>query len=327
MRAKLVVALSLLASGVAGVASADPHHVLVLKSEGPADAATRAKVDASLLKLAKHLDGKVTAGDITLGDAAAAVGCQSETPQCKDEVLATLAVDEVVATTVVPERNGNLKITVRRISKSGTQDATTTIAPAQTDKLDPISPLFGMPAAPGPAAPAPATAPTTVPPASPTPAISTTTPTGDTPSPETAPAPAPAPTPTPAALPAPATSPADVDDHSSRRKYELAGMIGGGGCVVLSFVLWGAASSTQSDIDKAPTKTTKDIQNLKDLESKGDAQAGLGNLLFVGGIALGVVSTYFYIKDRNSNRSTQARVVPTVFDHGAGLTLTIGGGP
>ena len=104
-------------------------------------------------------------------------------------------------------------------------------------------------------------------------------------------------------------------------------MIGGGGCVVLSFVLWGAASSTQSDIDKAPTKTPKDIQNLKDLESKGDAQAGLGNLLFVGGIALAAVSTYFYIKDRNSGSSRQARIAPTVFDHGAGLTLTIGGGP
>jgi hypothetical protein len=320
MRAKLVVTLSV----IAGVASADPHHVLVLKSEGPADAATRAKVDASITKLAKHLDGKVTAGDITLGDAAAAVGCQPETPQCKDEVLATLAVDEVVATTVVPERNGNLKITVRRISKTGTQDATTTIAPAQTDKLEPISPLFGMPAAPGPA---PATATTALPPPStsptPAPAISTMTPTGDTPPPETAPAPTPAPT--PAALPAPTTTPADVDDHSSRRRYELAGMIGGGGCVVLSFVLWGAAASTQSDIDKAPTKTTKDIQNLKDLESKGDAQAGLGNLLFVGGIALGAVSTYFYIKDRNSS-SRQARIAPAVFDHGAGLTLTIGGG-
>jgi len=321
MRAKLVVALSF----VAGIASADPHHVLVLKSEGPADAATRAKVDASIVKLAKHLDGKVTAGDITLGDAAAAVGCQPETPQCKDEVLATLAVDEVVATTVVPERNGNLKITVRRISKASTKDATTTIAPTQTDKLDPISPLFGMPAAPGPA---PVTAPTTSPAPSPTPAISTTTPpTGDTPPPETAPAPTPVPAPAPAALPPPTTTMTEVDDHSGRRRYELAGMIGGGGCVVLSFVLWGAAASTQKDIDKAPTKTTKDIQNLKDLESKGDAQAGLGNLLFVGGIALGAVSTYFYIKDRNSHGSSQARVTPTVFDHGAGLTLTIGGAP
>ena len=102
-------------------------------------------------------------------------------------------------------------------------------------------------------------------------------------------------------------------------------MIGGGGCVVLSFVLWGAAASTQNEIDKAPTKTPKDIQNLKDLESKGDAQAGLGNILFIGGIALTAVSTYFYIRDRHSGSSRQARVAPTVFDHGAGLTLTIGG--
>src|SRR5215475_10498371 len=156
MRAKLVVALSLIAS----TAGADPRHVLVLKSEGPADAATRAKVDASIVKLAKHVDGKVTAGDITLGDAAAAVGCQPETPACKDEVLATLAVDEVVATTVVPERNGDIKILVRRISKTGTQDATTTVPASQLDKLDPIGPLFGLPAPATPVAAKPATPPT-----------------------------------------------------------------------------------------------------------------------------------------------------------------------
>src|SRR5262249_52796784 len=149
-------------------------------------------------------------------------------------------------------------------------DATATVAPAQTDKLDLIGPLFGMPAPPLGATPSPMGAPP------PAPAISTT-PTGEAPVPDAVPDTVPAPAPAAAALPPPPPVPVEVDDHSSRRRYELAGMIGGGGCVVLGFVLWGAAASTQSEIDKAPTKTTKDIQNLKDLESKGDGQAGLGN--------------------------------------------------
>src|SRR5262249_9083818 len=101
-------------------------------------------------------------------------------------------------------------------------------------------------------------------------------------------------------------------------------MVGGGICIVGGFIMWGAAASTQSDIDHAPTKTTKDIQALKDLENKGDGQAALGNVLFVGGVALAAVSTYLYIRDRSSSRSQQARIVAAVFDHGAGIALTIG---
>src|SRR5262249_25073026 len=140
------------------------------------------------------------------------------------------------------------------------------------------------------AVPAP-TSPTAPPPTAP--AMTTTAPNPEPPEGTPAPAPAPA----AVALPPPTTTPVDVDDHSSRRRYERAGMIGGGACLVLGVGAWAAAASTQDEIDKAPTRTAKDIQALKDLESKGDGEAALGNFLFVGGLVLGGVSTYFYIKD------------------------------
>jgi hypothetical protein len=92
-------------------------------------------------------------------------------------------------------------------------------------------------------------------------------------------------------------------------------------------VLWSAASGVQSDIDNAPTSTKQDLQNLKDLENKGDGYAGLGNLLAIGGVILGGVSTYFYIKDRSAAPTATARLTPAVFDHGAGVVFTIGGSP
>ena len=84
----------------AQVALAGPHQVLVLRSEGTADTSSRTSIDSHVLRLAKNLDGKVEAGDITFTEAAAVVGCNPSDAGCKDEVLSTLGVDEIVATTV-----------------------------------------------------------------------------------------------------------------------------------------------------------------------------------------------------------------------------------
>jgi hypothetical protein len=95
--------------------------------------------------------------------------------------------------------------------------------------------------------------------------------------------------------------------------------------VLLSFIMWAEAGSTQSDIDAAPTKTAADFANLEDLENQADTYAGLGNLFFVGGVAVAGVSTYFWWRDRKTGSSQQARIAPAVFDHGAGVTLSFGG--
>src|SRR6185503_4881495 len=59
---------------ISGTASAGK--LLVLKSDGNADAATKAKVEAEVITLARTLPGtQVEIGDVTFTDAAVAVGC------------------------------------------------------------------------------------------------------------------------------------------------------------------------------------------------------------------------------------------------------------
>ncbi len=272
-------------------AAAESHKLLVLQSEGRADAATRAKGDAAIVKLASASEPQASAGELNFSDAATAVGCKPETAACKDEVLGMLAVDEIVITTVSP-KPGGLEITVRRIAKGGaTRDATMVLATGTpTDKLDGIAPLFGVtPPPPPPVEPEPA-------PRAAPPSIVVTEPPPSRPS----------------------------DNH----RLEIAGMAGGGALVVLSFVLWGAANGVQGDIDKAPTSTRQDLLDLKNLESRGDGYAGLGNVFALSGLVVGSIATYFYIRDRRASSSTMtASVLPTVLDHGAGLVLTIGGSP
>src|SRR6476646_5612037 len=108
------------------VAYAGPRQVLVLRAEGSADTASRTNVDTHVLRLAKHLDGKIDAGDITLSDAAAAAGCNPSDAPCKDEILMTLAVDEIIATTVTSS-NGQLNINVTRIQKGSAKTAASKI--------------------------------------------------------------------------------------------------------------------------------------------------------------------------------------------------------
>ena len=115
------------------------------------------------------------------------------------------------------------------------------------------------------------------------------------------------------------------EGHADNRRLEVMGIAAGGALVVLGLVMWAEADSTQSDIENAPTRTPNDFKNLRDLENTGDTYATLGNIAAIGGLALGAVSGYFYWRDRHRATSRHARLAPTVFDHGAGVTLTIGG--
>lgn len=311
---------TLLALAVSRPAAAESHKLLVLQSEGRADAATRAKIDAAIFKLAFAAEPQTVAGELNFTDAATAVGCKPETPLCKDEVLGMLSVDEIVITTVAP-KPGGLEVTVRRFAKGGAaRDATMLLATgAPPDKLDGIAPLFGG----GPPAPSGPPGPTG-------PALATTEhPAGE---PPVLPAPSSLtqePAPPLVATPAadhPSAQPAD--QPSTRHRLELAGMVGGATMVSLGLLLWAAASGVQNDINNAPTNTKQDLLNLKDLESKGDGYAGLGNLLVVTGILVGGLGTAFYIKDSYSAPGASvARLTPAVFSHGAGLVVTIGGTP
>jgi hypothetical protein len=294
---------------VASPAAAEPHKLLVLQSEGRVDAATRAKIDAAIVKLASASEPQTAAGELNFSDAATAVGCKPDTAICKDEVLGMLSVDEIVITTVAA-KPGGLEISVRRVSKGGATRNASMLLPsgAPPDKLDGIAPLFGGP-----------------PPASP--AITTERPAAANseapviPPPNTVQAPAPSPVVQPAAEPA-----APLDDQT-RHRLELAGMAGGGALFVVGIILWSAASGTQNDINNAPTATQQDLMHLKDLESRGDTYATLGNVFAVTGLVVGGISTFLYFRDRRAHASTTARLTPAVLGHGAGLALTFGGTP
>lgn len=318
---RAIVALLLVCTTVA---YAGPHNVMVLRAEGTADAASRSTVEGQVLRLAKHLDGKVEAGDITLSDAAAAAGCNAADAGCKDEILATFAVDELVTTTVTSTSAGGLTVTVRRLQKgTAPKAAASTLPPGKISdaRIDQdLGPLFGVGIATGPLGDrTPASTGTQPPPPQqikqePKPAMTPESPYDD---------------PLPAAESSSPTTPppgAPVDAPPPSRKWQKIGMGVGAGLVLLSFVMWTGASGKQEEIDNAPTNTPADFQRLRDLEDEADGLAGGGNLFFIAGVALTAVSAYYFWKKGRVAR-TRAAIVPTAFPHGAGVVLTWGGGP
>jgi len=323
--------LAVLIVMAAHVAAAAPRHVLVLRSEGTADQASRSKIDIQVLKLAKNIEGTVEAGDINWSDASAAVGCNVTEESCKDEVLATLGVDEIVVTTV-GAGPGALQITVKRYAKGRPQQtATTTIPsgqPADAKMNSDIGPLFGVVTV-APPAPLPEPKPADTKPADPKPA-------------DSKPADAPVEAKPSDAKPADAkvrTAQADTvtaapnnrivesDEGGDNTRLEITGLASGGGLMLVGALLWAEANSTQSDINSLPTpKSPKDFQNLTDLENRGDTYAMLGNISFFGGVAVAAVSGYFYWRDRGHPNKRTVSVQPTLLDHGGGIALSFGGG-
>jgi len=346
MTRRLLLALLALL-GLAGSAAAAPK-VQLLQSDGRADAAVRAKIDAAVRALAKSGGEKVIPGDITFTDAAAAVGCKPDDAACKDEVIGMLSVDEIVITTVTP-KPGGFEVAVRRVGKGGASREAIAFVPAdKLDKLDGIAPLFSARPA---AAPAPAPAPG--------PMIGPRLPPPAPPAPEPAPAPPPVAITTrsaapeiapgarggPPAVTAPIAGPVSgpirprgsepsparrADRPGGKRRLPLVGMAAGGTMVVAGLAFWAAAAGVQRDIDAAPVGTKAQLLALQDLESRGDAYATAGNVLVFSGLVLGGISTYYFVK-RGRRRASSARVVPmlrpAIWRGGGGLAFAIGGTP
>ena len=307
-------------------AAADPRTIVVMQAEGRAAPALRAKVNAAILKLVRATAPQATAGDISYADAAAAVGCKPEEATCKDEVVEMLAVDELVYATVTPKPGGT-EIAVHRVSKGSTTRDAQMILPAgqAPDQLDGIAPLFaGRPTTSAPPDKPAITATTTT--TTPTPTPTEPPPREPTPPLEPTPPP-PATEPAPIAAVRPSEPPEHADGDAGRRRLELIGMIGGGSFVVAGFWLWGKANIVDGEIASAPNRTRADFQHIQDLEVKGDRYANWGNVLFITGVVIGGVSAYYFWKDHKAQRARTASITPAVFDHGAGLVLTVGGAP
>jgi hypothetical protein len=340
---KRLAAATLALVAMTNLAIADGKKLLVLQSEGRADAKTRTAVDAAIVKLARGGGDQITPGEITYTDAAAMVGCKPEVTTCRDEVISSLGVDEIVITTVTP-KNGSLEIAVRRAAKGTAKDATVTVATA--DKVDGLAPLFGVkPVGPNP--PDPKTDPNkpdpgTIGPNPPDPTktdpLNTDPPKTDplnTDPPKTDPLNTDPPKTDPktdtTAVVKPLEEPAGSDPKREKRRHRMrvAGMAGGGGMVLLGFILWGAAQGVEGDVSNFEVRSGADLRALQDLERKGQAYAGWGNLFFLGGLGLGGVSTYYYFKARKQKKraTPTTAIAPMLFDRGGGISLTIGGMP
>jgi len=96
------LAVLVLVAAAAAPAAADSRKLMVLPADGRADAKLKQKVDAAVAKLAKASGETVSIGEVSYNDMAAAVGCKPDEASCRDEVIATLAVDEIVITAVNP---------------------------------------------------------------------------------------------------------------------------------------------------------------------------------------------------------------------------------
>jgi hypothetical protein len=222
-------------------------------------------------------------------------------------------------------------VKVKRLAKGTPPRESATLVPAAQSpdaKMNAdVGPMFGV------SAPAPKKEPTPPPP-----------PAGGSES-KTQPPPPPPPTggDTPHTAPPPRTGQVETGDHvtgapngqvvppppegqNPNRRIELTGLAVGGLLVGVGCIFWASAASQQDAIDMTNPKSPRDFQNLQDLESTGDTYATLGNIAFIGGVAVAAVSGYFLWRDRHHDRATQsARIAPAVFDHGAGLTLSFGG--
>lgn len=287
------------ALGLATPAAAAPHKILVLPTDGNADAATRTKLSTQIVKLSKGLDGQVATAGATFADTALAVGCDPQAPGCSDQVLATLGVDELVWATATKD-NGQTRVVVRRATKGvPPREISTTIAPSDsTDRIDTgMAPLFSAPAAKSEPTASPSVPPPDV-------AVAPLASAGPVVGPDQAPLP-------------------ELPEARHDRTMGIALAAGGGVALVLGLALWASYGSLQDKIDTHATTRRSDFDDLKALENRAATYAIAGDCLVLAGLAAGGLAGYYLYWRPKQHRIA---VTPAPIANGAGLTLTILGG-
>jgi hypothetical protein len=266
MRAAILV--SVLA--IATIVSAGPRKVIVLPLDGNAD--DRPKLNELVQGLASAIPGDVTHGDTTFDETAVALGCDPNRTACIDNVLTTLAVDEIVWGTATTA-DGHTTVVVRRATKgTPAHEQTAIIASEEPDMAEPqLAPLFGVSPGPGSAGSA-------------APTVS-------------------------AAEPVPVAAP--PAPWSTQKKLGVGLAVGGGVLVIVGLAMWSSERSVQSDIDAAPDRTADDIQHLKDLEGKASGYAWGGNIAMVLGLGAGGYGAYLLWKDHRETTTVTPAPPPS----------------
>lgn len=126
--------------------------------------------------------------------------------------------------------------------------------------------------------------------------------------------------PTRAAVAAPIAAAGTVADAPRPRpRGALILTIGGGVLAGAGLALWAVASSTQRDIDDAPTTTPSDLERLAALERDGRTYAGVGNGLVIAGAVAAAAGLGWLLWDRRRDRAL--RITPVATAQRAGLAL------
>jgi hypothetical protein len=317
----LLVVLALVAPATAG----PRHKVIVLPIDGNADAATRTKLSQSVQRLARVIEGEVSPGNTTLTETAAAVGCDPEKPACIEQVRTTLGYDEIIYGTAT-KKDSDITVVVHRSAKSKEPRSVTATFGAKDppEKVEPtLLPLFSAP-----------TAATTTPPPPPPPPTedkdkdkdkqpeTTDQSTTQTQSQTATTTTAQADTGTQVTGTQDLTTQPEGKNHL-RRNLALTAAGGGALMVLIGLGLWSSASSLQGDIDNHPTDSVEDLQDLVALEDKAQKRAIYGDIIVLGGLALGGYGGWILWKDHKAQHMS---VTPTPTDGGAAVTFTFVGG-
>lgn len=260
-------------------AFADARKVLVLPLDGDANIEIRTKLTASMQRLARVLDGDVQVGGQGFADTAAVVGCDPLQPACAEEVRVALGVDELVYGTASGEPTGvAIVVAVKRTNGQEPREVVATLA--STDTPERVEPSLLPLFNNGPIEPPPPLE---------------TPPPGET-------------------LPAATAAPVD----HRKRNIAIACLAGGGALFVIGVLSWSAASDLQDQIDASNPTTVEQFEALNDLEDRATSRAWLGNLLVLGGLALGGYGGYTLYQDRKGRTVT---VAPVVTNDGAAVRL------
>jgi hypothetical protein len=275
----------------AAIVSAGPRKVIVLPLDGNADAATKAKLNDLVQDLARSVPGDVTHGDTTFDETAVALGCDPKRNACIDNVLETLAVDEIVWGTATTA-DGHTTIVVRRATKGSPAHEQTAIIAATDEPATSetqLAPLFGV--------------------------------TSVVPPPDTAVGSASAALAAGSAVPSPPPPAPPPAPWSQRKKLGVGLAVSGGALVIVGLAMWASESSVQSDIDEAPNRTAEDIQHLEDLEGKANRYAWGGNIAMLLGLGAGGYGAYLLWQGHREATTLTPAPPPS----GTGMTFVLRG--
>lgn len=253
----------------------------------------------------------VSTGGANLADTAAVTGCTSKVPaDCRDQIIETLGVDELVYGTVERSISGHSVTVVR--ARLGAPPLVVTVEVPAGDvtgavkathpTIDGLFPVVGDGTGTGTG--------TVV-----EPGAGTAAGTG-----ATGPEPV-----VPGAVIPPSGGPRD-DGPTIPRKVVVGGMIAGSALAVTGVLLWFKASSMQGEIDDAPVSTPEEIFALRDLEDSAASYASWGNRLFAVGLVVGGASAaYWLFKGRGEAPAAPARgatVSPWIAPDAGGIVVS-----